>query len=177
MVHLGEERIAIGGLQLEILLLHGANLRVIAQLTINMHLRHVIVLQADAVKLVFINSLQKGERLTVIAHGGTLEGSEHTTVASTIPLVLTDGPLFSLIDIIEGRIIHESLVTFIQFECQLVFLFGSSCLDILQAFILYLPFVVGHIFRGVVDGIIYLLIDSLQIILLCRKRQTCQQNR
>ena len=176
MVHLCEERIAVGSLQLVILLLHGADLRVIAQLAIDMHLRHVIVLQTDAVELVLIDRLQEGERLTVIAHGRALEGPEHTTVTSTIPLVLADSPLLSLIDIVEGRIIHESLVAFIQLECQLIFLFGRSCLDILQTYLLNLPLIVGHIFRGVVDSIIYLLIDSLQIIVLSRKRQTCQQN-
>ena len=74
MVNLCEERVAPGGLLPEILLLHRRDDGVVAQLTIDVHLRLVVVAQSDAVELLFVDALQEGECLIVIAHGGTLEG-------------------------------------------------------------------------------------------------------
>ena len=107
MVNLCEERVAPGGLLPEILLLHRRDDGVVAQLTIDVHLRLVVVAQSDAVELLLVDAFQESEGLVVIAHGGALEGLQRQTVASFRLFPLSLCPVHRLAEVIESGVVHK----------------------------------------------------------------------
>ena len=155
MVDLGEERVAPGGLLLEVLFLHRRDDGVIAQLAVDVHLRLVVVAQPDAVELLLVDAFQEGEGLVVIAHGGALEGLQCQTVSHLCLHPHPLSPVHGLAEVVEGRIVHKRLVALIETERPIVFLLRLTGMEVLLSCLFNLPFVLSHNLRGLLNSLVY----------------------
>ena len=111
----------------------------------------------------------------VESHRGALESLQRTATAHQVGTVHGSGSPLGLVQIDEGRVALVGTVQLIQSESLRILVSRLVRQPVSPAGVTNLRLMAGHVLRKVIDGLVYLPIQPLKILVLSGYRQSRQR--